>query len=138
MKSPEKEPTDVTRAEPATLKRPLSVTLISGLFLAAGGVGLAYHATEFKAQVPFQYDLAWVCLVRLLAVIGAVFLLRAANWARWLLILWLAYHVGLGALHSASALIIHIVLLAVIAWFLFRRPASMYFRGAKPEAAQVN
>jgi hypothetical protein len=27
-------------------KRPLSVTVISGIFLAAGLIGLAYHATQ--------------------------------------------------------------------------------------------
>ena len=119
-------------------KRPHSVTVISGIFLLAGIVGLAYHATEFKTQGPFQYDLVWVCLVRLLAIICAVFMLRAGNWARWLLVIWIAYHVILSAFHSAFELIIHSLLLVVVAYFLFRRPASVYFRGARSESAQVN
>ena len=119
-------------------KRPHSVTVISGLFLATGVVGLAYHLTEFKSQGPFQYELVWVCLVRLLAIICAVFMLRAGNWARWLLVIWIAYHVILSAFHSTSELIIHSLLLAVVAYFLFRRPVSVYFRGARAESAQVN
>src|SRR4029434_3789720 len=106
-------------------KRPLSVTLISGLFLVAGAIGLAYHATQFKMQSPFQYDQVWVLFVRLLAIIGAVFLFRGSNWARWLLVLWLAYHVILSAFHSTFELIMHSVLLAVVAYFLFRPSASM-------------
>jgi hypothetical protein len=119
-------------------KRPRSVTVIGGIFLVAGIIGLAYHAAEFKTRGPFQFDLVWVCLVRLLAIICAVFMLRAGNWARWLLVIWIAYHVILSAFHSPSELIIHSLLLAVVAYFLFRRPASVYFRGAKAESAQVN
>ncbi len=117
-------------------KRPLSVTMISGLFLLAGVVGLAYHVTEFKTREPFQYNLVWVLLVRLLAIVCAVFMLRAANWARWLLLIWIAYHVVLSAFHSASEVIVHGMLLAVIAYFLFRRPASVYSRGAKAESTK--
>ena len=47
-------------------KRPLSVTVIGWLFIAAGVVGLAYHAGDFKTLRPLQYALA--CFVRLLAV----------------------------------------------------------------------
>lgn len=119
-------------------KRPRSITIISWIFLAVGAVGLAYHATDFKAERPFESDLVWVCLVRLLAIICAVFMLRAGNWARWLLVIWIAYHVILSAFHSAFELIIHSLLLVVVAYFLFRRSASVYFRGARAESAQVN
>lgn len=44
-------------------KRPRSITIIGWLFVGAGTIGLAYHATEFKAQRPFEYDLIWVCIV---------------------------------------------------------------------------
>jgi hypothetical protein len=119
-------------------KRPLSVTVISAIFLAAGVVGLAYHAMEFKAQGPFQYDVFWVCLVRLVAVVCAVFMLRAHNWARWLLVIWIAYHVVLSALHSISELIMHTLLLMVVAYFLFRRSASAYFRHTRVETTKAD
>jgi hypothetical protein len=118
-------------------KRPLSITLISGMFLVAGVIGLAYHATEFKAESTFQHEQVWIFLVRILAIICAVFMLRAANWARWLLLVWIAYHVFLSAFHSPSQLIIHALLLVVVAYFLFRRPASLYFRGEKAESEQL-
>jgi hypothetical protein len=118
-------------------KRPLSVTVIGGLFLVAGLVGIAYHATDFKAQGFFQSDLVWVCFVRFLAIIGGSFLLRGSNWARWLLVVWMAYHVVLSAFHTPFELIMHSLLLAVIAYFLFRPAASVYFRQQSPGPTQM-
>ena len=66
-------------------------------------------------------------VVRLLALVAGVFMLYGFNWARWLLVVWLAYHVGLGAFHSALELVVHSLLLAVVVYFLFRRQASAYF-----------
>ena len=112
-------------------KRPLSITIISWLFVGAGIIGLAYHATEFKADRPFQYDVLWVCLVRFVAILCGVFILRGSNWARWLLLVWIAFHVVLSAFHSLTELAVHSLLLAVIGYFLFRPQASAYFRGAR-------
>lgn len=117
--------------------RPLSVTLIGWLFVAAGVVGLVYHAGEFRSQGAFQYDLVWVSLVRLLAIVGGVFLLRGRNGARWLVTAWMAYHVVLSAFHSPFELVVHGLLLAVIAYVLFRSRASAYFRSAGAEPAQT-
>ena len=110
------------------IKRPLSITIIGWLFIAAGAVGLCYHAAEFKLGVPFQYDVLWVCLVRGIAIISGIFLLRGRNWARWLLLAWIGYHVVLSAFHSLSELITHAVLLAVVLFFLCRPHAARYFR----------
>ena len=109
--------------------RPLSVTLIAWLFIAAGAVGLVYHAGDFRALPPLSFAL--VCFVRLLAVLGGVFLLRGQNWARWLVLGWLAYHVALSALHSAAGVAMHAALLALIGYFLLRPRASAWFRAAR-------
>ena len=111
-------------------RRPLSITIIGWLFIGAGIIGFVYHATEFKIQRPVEYDLIWVSIVRLLAILSGVFLLRGSNWARWLLLIWLTYHVILSAFHSFFQLAMHGLLLGVIAYFLFRPQASAYFRGA--------
>ena len=81
-------------------ERPRSITVISWLFVIVGVIGLVYHATEFKPGRPFQYDLVLVCLVRLLAVLCGAFMLRGSNRARWLLVVWLGYHIVLSVLHS--------------------------------------
>ena len=110
------------------MKRPLAVTLIAWLYIVAGTVGLAYHGTKFKTLDPFPSELVWICLIRLLAILCGVFLLRGKNWARWLAVAWMAYHVGLSAFHTVAELILHTLFLAIIAWFLFRPNASAYFR----------
>jgi hypothetical protein len=115
-------------------KRPLSVTLIGLLFLIAGVIGVAYHATDFKMQSPFPSELVWVLAIRFLAIVFAIFLLRGKNWARWLLIIWITYHVVLSGFHSSSQLIVHGLLLALVTYFLFRRSASIYFHSLKEES----
>jgi hypothetical protein len=112
-------------------KRPLSITLISWIFIAAGSVGVAYHASELKTQHSFESDILWVVFVRLLAIIGGVFMLRGHNWARWLLVAWMAYHIVLSALHSVMEVAMHALLFGVIGYFLFRPKASAYFRGTR-------
>jgi hypothetical protein len=57
------------------------------------------------------------------------------NWARWLALAWIAFHVVLSALHPIPELIIHAVFCAVFAWLLFRPEAARYFRGAQSEPA---
>lgn len=115
-------------------KRPLSVTLIGWLFVGAGAFGLAYHLTEFKALQPFPYDVLWVCVVRVVAIVCGVFMLRGRNWARWLALTWTAYHVILSSFHSFHQSLAHGLLLAVFAYFLCRQQASDYFRNRKTEA----
>ena len=116
-------------------KRPLSVTIISWLFIAVGVISFAYHFNEFRTQHPFQYDALWVLLLRLMAIVCGAFMLRGNNWARWLTMVWMAYHVILSGFHSQQELVIHSLLFAVFAYFLFRAEATLYFRRAGESAA---
>jgi len=115
-------------------KRPLSVVTISWLFVVSGAFGFAYHAT--RTQSPFEYELVFVLFLRLLAIVGGVFTFRGANWARWLLLVWITYHVILSSFHSLSELLMHSLLFAAVAYFLFRPKAAAYFRGATKESIQ--
>jgi hypothetical protein len=118
-------------------KRPLSITVIGWTFVVAGLIGLAYHATEFNAERPFDPDFIWVCFVRLLAVVCGGFILRGSNWARWLLVFWLGYHVGLSVVHTPFKLAVHSLLFAGLLFFLFRGPAPAYFRSPKPDNTKI-
>jgi uncharacterized membrane protein HdeD (DUF308 family) len=109
-------------------KRPLSVTIIACIFIAAGVIGVAYHLAEFNTQHPFQDGGVWLFVVRLLAIVGGVFMLRGRNWARWLSMLWIGCHVILSAFHSLPELAMHVLLFAVFAYFLFRASPMQYFR----------
>ena len=108
--------------------RPLSVAIVGWLFIAVGIVGFVYHAAELRVQGPIEQEFLLVLLLRLLAVVGGVFLLRGANWARWLLVAWLAYHVALSIAHSMSEVAVHFVFLVVIGYLLFRPRTSAFFR----------
>ncbi len=109
-------------------RRPVSITIISWLFIATGSLGVIYHASEFNVQQPFANEVLLACSVRLLAIIGGAFMLRGCNWARWLLALWMAYHIGLSAFHSAVEVGMHLMLFGIIGYFLFRPQGSAYFR----------
>jgi hypothetical protein len=106
------------------------VVVVGWLFVAMGTVGFVYHAMEFRAQGPIEQGFFWVLALRLLAIVGGVFVLRGANWARWLLAAWLAYHVVLSAWHSLSEVIVHAAFLAIVAYVFFRARASGFFRKA--------
>ena len=110
-----------------------SVTVVGWLFIAAGVVGLVYHAGDFRTLRPLEYAL--VCSVRLLAVVGGVFLLRGRGWARWLVVAWMAAHVLLSILHTPVELAVHAVFLAAIVFLLFRPSASAYFRAGRTRLA---
>ena len=73
----------------------------------------------------------WISLVRLISIISGVYMLRGSNWARWLALVWIAYHVFLSAFDSWFQLIAHCLLCAAFAYFLFRWRAEQYFRPAK-------
>ena len=118
-------------------KRPPAITIIGWLFIVSGGVGLAYHLTEIDLQHPFEEDTSWICFVRLLAAIGGVFLLKGFNWARWLLVAWMAFHIVISALHSFSQLLVHSLLFGVILYFLFRPRSSAYFQRRSNEPASA-
>jgi hypothetical protein len=120
-------------------KRPLSVTVISWLFIGVGTVALIYHLLpeqihEPKGQTTFPTELLWVSLVRMIAVVCGVFMLYGLNWARWLLIVWIAFHVVLSFFHSPLEVVVHGLLFAVVIGLLFSRQASLYFRESVHQA----
>ena len=114
------------------IKRPLAIIVLSIVYIAAGAVGLVYHLSDFKPSNPFPTDLLWVSVVRLLAIVAGIFMLRGLNWARWLAVAWIAFHVAISFLNSMQQVLVHSLFLAVIAYLLFRPEANAYFRRVEP------
>ena len=109
-------------------RRPRSITIISWFFIIFGSIGFLYGLLSPGNLTLAQLKGHWmVHLVRLVSVIAGVFMLRGRNWARWLLVAWMAFHIVLSALHSALQLLIHVLIFSVILYFLFRREASRHF-----------
>ena len=108
-------------------KRPLSVTLIGCLFIAAGVVGIVYHAVELK-ELTTRPEVILVLAVRLLAIVGGVLSLNGTNWARWLLLAWIIFHVIISIFHTTAELAMHTILMIVVILALFHPKANAYFR----------
>lgn len=107
-------------------RRPIAVTILGWVYIGTGAIGFAFHFTGLLA---FQDDALWAELTELLAILCGVFMLRGHNWARWIALAWMAFHVVLSAFHALPEFAIHCLFCAAIAWFLFRPPAARYFRG---------
>ena len=114
-------------------KRPLPVTLLSFLIAAAGAVGFVYHLTELNWHHPFQNEALFIELVRLIAIVSGVYMLRGSNWARWMALVWIGFHVLVSAFHSLPQFAFHGLLFAVFAYFLFRPQATQYFCSSSTE-----
>jgi hypothetical protein len=112
------------------VKRPLAITILACVYLAVGVIGFAFHFRELLAG---HQDAVWIELTEFLAIVAGVYLLRGHNWARWLALAWIAFHVVLSAFHAIPELVIHAVFCGAIAWILFRSEAARYFRGARGE-----
>jgi hypothetical protein len=110
------------------MKRPLAVTIVAGVYLAVGVLGFAFHFRELLAG---HHDAVGIEITEFVAILCGAFLLRGNNWARWLALAWIAFHVVLSAFHAIPELVIHAAFCAVIAWVLFRPEAARYFRGAR-------
>jgi uncharacterized membrane protein HdeD (DUF308 family) len=87
--------------------------MVGWLYIAVGSVGFVFHFRD-------RDDWVWVELVELVAILAGVFVLRGHNWARWLAMAWIAFHVVLSAFHAVGEFAVHAVFCAVIAWVLFR------------------
>ena len=69
----------------------------------------------------------YVHLSRFMQIVAGVFMLYGRNWARWLLVAWIAFHICISALHSPLMLLMHVAIFSIILFFVFRRAASAYF-----------
>ncbi len=108
-------------------KRPISVTIIAGLYLLVGTAGFVGHLIPILKSHALHSDDALVEITEVVAVVCGVFLLRGHNWARWLTVAWMAFHVAL-SYGSVQKLVVHCLFLVLIAYFLFRADARTYFQ----------
>jgi hypothetical protein len=98
------------------------------ILAASGLVGLAYHWTELSANTPLMSEEYGVLLLRVVAIVTGVFLFRGANWARWLALAWIGFHVIISVPDVGKA-VAHVVILAIFAVALFSRNSTTWFKG---------
>jgi hypothetical protein len=109
------------------MKRPFAVAFLGWLFILVGLAALLYHL--IKGALDFW--MIAIVLFELVGVLAGIFLLKGRNWARWLLLAWIAFHVISSGLNSLFASVPHLLLLIAVAYFLFTPPDSRYFSSAR-------
>ena len=104
---------------------PVTVIVVACLYLAVGVGGSIAHFSEHRAP-----DWIWIEITECLAIVCGVFLLRAQNWARWLAVAWMAFHVAI-SFGVLLQLAIHSAFLVLIVWCLFRGDANRFFQNTR-------
>jgi len=112
------------------MKRPVAVIIVACVYLLVGVGGFIVHFPELTAG---HRDAIAIELTEFLAVVGGTGLLLRQNWARWLALAWIVFHVALSFTDPISKLGVHLVFCILIAWALFRPATASWFRPA-PES----
>lgn len=109
-------------------KRPLSITIIGWLFIA---LGVITSAATFIPGSGMSSGGAWdiipALIVRLLAIVCGVYVLYGYNWARWLLVVWVIFHVIISLESGTFVIVVHSVLAIVVIFILVLPSSSAYF-----------
>ncbi len=110
------------------MKLPIPVMIVACVYLLVGVGGFFVHFPELTAG---HRDAIAIELTELLAVVAAAGLLLRQNWARWLALAWVVFHVVISLFHPLRELLIHAALCVLIAWLLFRPATAGWFKGVK-------
>ena len=109
-------------------RRPITVLFLSCLYIAVGTIGFAVN---FPKLIALQPESIWIELTELVALIAGAFLFRGRNWARWLALVWMAFHLAI-SFPAVRQIVTHSIIFALIAWVLFRPDARRYFTRLNP------
>jgi hypothetical protein len=109
--------------------RPLPVLLVSVLYMVVGAVGFAVYLPRL---IDLQPNSPWIELTELTALIAGVFLFRGCNWARWLAVVWMAFHAAI-SYPVVRQFVMHSIIFALIVSALFIPSSRRYFSPQKTE-----
>ena len=113
------------------MKRPIAVMIVVAVYLLVGIMGFVYHFNELTAG---HGDAVTIELTELLAVVSGVGLMLRRNWARWLALGWVVFHVVISLFHPLRELLIHAALCVLIAWLLFRPGTARWFKEVRAKS----
>jgi hypothetical protein len=104
------------------------VTILACLYIAVGSIGFALHLQPIFARHAFHYDDLLVELTEAVAIVSGAWMLRGENWARWLAMAWIAFHVAFSFFDSLQRAAVHTLFFVLFAYLLFRPKTSAYFQ----------
>lgn len=109
------------------IRRPAAITVIGFGLIALGSLRLVLQFWNGHSTIALTGELGLAALIRCIAILLGVMILRGRNWARWGLGAWLGYHVLLSAFHSQFEFVMHALLSCVALYLLFRHASSSFF-----------
>ena len=118
-----------SRSAPAPRSPLPSVVVVAVLFFAVGvldvyrGIAPLFGDTRSPRLAG---DDVLVLAIGVAALVGAAYVLRGRNWARWLLAAWMALHVAI-SIGRPAELAAHVVIFAVLTFLLFRSRTASWF-----------
>lgn len=110
-------------------KPPPSIAIVAALFLAVACLDFYRGAAPLFQAGRLHGDDVTVLAIAVAALVGAIFLVRGHDWARWLLAAWMALHVAL-SIDRLWPLLVHTLVFALLLFFLFRPGVRDHFRRA--------
>jgi hypothetical protein len=116
---------------PITLRRMPGILVVGVIFLGVGVLDVWRGAAPMlDGPSHLATDDMLVLAIGIAALVGGGFVLRAQNWARWLLAVWMLLHVAI-SVGEPEQLIAHLVIFGVLAFLLFRPRAGAYFKPSR-------
>ena len=109
-------------------KRPYEVTVVAWILIVVGIVTIASSASALEPPQLFQAGNLGITAVRLLGLVGGIFLLRRQFWAWVLSLAWVAFHTVIGFLNSVGQGVVHLAIFTLIAVALLRSDVRLWFR----------
>ncbi len=117
-------------------KRPLSISIISWIFIILGGVmiismfrpvpeDVEWHMSQFRVRHPIIY--LQFLLMPYLAFVCGLFMFLGFQWARWLFVCWFGDNMIAKVVHSPATMLPQALLFGVIMFFLYRPAATAFF-----------
>lgn len=123
------------------MRIPFTIAVASWLFVATGCIGIVAGAMPITGAAASGQlasidshtlaDAGWASGSGVIAVLAGAFMLRGANWARWVCAAWMAAHIGLSMLHSLSRVAVHLVIFGMISYAVFLTPEAAFFYGKR-------
>lgn len=108
------------------MKPPITVIIAGCIYILGGAIPVAYQINKI-AEISSNHDMAWVVGLGVLAVIGGIYVIRGANWARWLLLAWIIFHVVISFYGDTMKIIGHSLFAVLTYILLFNKRANTYF-----------
>ena len=119
----------ISNGERPASQRPWSVIVVALIFFALGVLDITRGLAPLFASAPHSHmavDDVEVLAIGIAAIGGAVYVWKGRNWARWLLAVWMAFHVAI-SIGQPTKLIAHALIFGCIALLLFHPRTSSYF-----------